>query len=477
MLKSNLIKVFERLIDLTIVFGSILVYGILVFYMDNGYLPQIFDKLVETMYSIMSYSLYLFIVFILFRIYSPSVFERNFLSSMKSIALSLVLSNIVLMILTFFFGSQMLFNPVGVIGVILIQLTIFTIYKYFAHKYLSRLIQSSIMIIGSPEEANELAKEFFKDNDHNKFVSAIIYERDGILPVETLDIMKEVAEVFICPNLNDSNKQSIMLHAIAHLAKDVHIVPKTYEISLINSKDESIDDTLLLHIPMMRLTPEQRFIKRTFDILVSGILLFLLSPILLTAAILIKLEDKGPIFFKQTRYKRNNATFQVLKFRSMNVIQTPEQLNKRPSKDDNRITKIGKIIRAIRLDELPQLINVLKGDMSLVGPRPLVLDEIDAATKIIPEFYYRSNVKPGLTGLAQVKGKYDTKDKEKIRYDLLYVKKSNFWFDLKILILTIKVIFTKGSVTEEEQNQTLVQVLDQQGLIYTENQHYMRISK
>lgn len=288
--------------------------------------------------------------------------------------------------------------------------------------------------------------------------------------------MAEADDIYITPGLVDKNKHMVVQYAIAHLSKDVHLVPVTYEISLIGAKDETIDDTLVLHIPMMRMTTEQRIIKRSFDFLVSGIALILLLPFFIIIGLLIKLEDKGDIFYRQKRYKRSNELFTVYKFRTMYMKQAEHLINKRATKADPRITKIGRFLRATRIDELPQLINVFKGEMSLVGPRPLIQDEVDQAIKEIPEFYYRMNVKPGLTGLAQVKGKYDTKEKEKIRYDLLYVKKANFWFDLKILILTIKTVFTVGSITQEK-DRTIHQILEQRNIYFDESEHCITIPK
>ncbi len=473
--KSQFIKSIEMLIDLIIVFGSIFLYAIISYYAQNLELPNLFDKLIETIYSFASYIGYMAIVFILFRIYRPSIFERSFLSAMKSVTISLVLANMVLIILTFIVGSSMMMTPVGVGGILLIQLTLFTLIKYISSRYLSGLLLTKIMIIGIKEEVEDLMIDFFEDKDHNKFISYVIYELDGKVTDKVYELMKHVEDLYITPHVSDINKQKIMQYAIAQAGKDVHIIPKTYEISLINAKDTSIDDTLIFHIPMMRMSPEQRFIKRSFDIFVSGLAILFLMPFFLVLAIGIKLDDHGPVFYKQTRYKRNNEPFEVFKFRSMCVIQDEKVINKRATKNDSRITKMGKFLRASRFDELPQLINVLRGDMSLVGPRPLIKEEIDEAIKEIPEFYYRMNVKPGLTGLAQVKGKYDTKAKEKIRYDLLYVKKANFFFDIKILILTVKVLFSKGSVVDEGHSKTIYDYLNEHHLHYKESEDVMHI--
>lgn len=474
MMKGRVLKIIERFLDIIVVFGSIMIYAILSYYATTGAVPNIFQKLVETLNSAMSYSFYIIIVFIFFRIYNPSIFEKNYLSVMKSISVSLMMANILLIVITFIIGSDMMFNAMGVIGVILIQLSFFTIYKFFAHKFFSRLLYLKAMIIGTKKDADNLAIDFYEDNDHNKTLTRIVYEIEGQLPENIIDFMSEADDIYITPTISDKNRQMLLQYGIAHLSRDVHIIPRTYEISLINSNDENINDALVLHIPMMRMTPEQRFIKRTFDLFVSSILLIFLLPLFSIISILIKLEDHGPVFYRQERYKRSNLPFMVYKFRSMCVNQQADQINKRASKNDSRITKIGKFIRMTRIDELPQLINVFKGDMSLVGPRPLIKEEIDEAIREIPEFYYRTNVKPGLTGLAQVKGKYDTKAKEKIRYDLLYVKRANFWYDLKILILTVKVIFTKGSVIQDEQK-TLKSIFQKLNINYTEFETHIDI--
>ena len=474
-LRSELIKVIENFFDILVVFGSLIIYAILSYYRANGVFPDIFQQFIETFYSIASYSLYLLVVFFLFRIYKPSVFLKSYLSVMKSIALSLILSNIVLVIFTFINGDQMLFSPMGVIGVMYIQMVIFSIYKYLVHRAVSNLIKIRCMVIGTREQAIELAKEFFQDDDHKKYVTILAFEINKNLPDNLVELITEVDEIYLSPGLSDPNKHFIVQHSIAQASKSVYLVPKTYEISLINSKDDCIDDTLLLHIPVMRLTFEQKFIKRAFDIVVSGFAIIFLLPLFLIISCIIKFQDDGPVLYKQTRYKRNNVPFSVYKFRSMRVNQTKEEINKRASENDTRITKIGKFLRKTRFDELPQLFNVFLGDMSLVGPRPLIKEEIDEAIKDIPEFYFRSNVKPGLTGLAQVMGKYDTQAKEKIRYDLLYVKKSSFWYDLKIIILTVKVLFTKGSVVSDSNTKSIYEILNENHLTYIENLNYIRI--
>lgn len=188
----------------------------------------------------------------------------------------------------------------------------------------------------------------------------------------------------------------------------------------------------------------RRAVKRTWDIILSTLFLVILSPLMLLTAAAIKIEDGGPVFFRQKRYTKGKKVFEILKFRSMVV--NAEALGVTPStRHDPRVTKVGRVIRATRFDELPQLINVLKGDMSFVGPRPEQVELVDVYEKEMPEFDYRYRVKGGLTGYAQVYGKYNTTPYDKLRLDLTYIENQSFLLDLKIFLLTIRTVFQKES--------------------------------
>ena len=179
-------------------------------------------------------------------------------------------------------------------------------------------------------------------------------------------------------------------------------------------------------------------VKRFWDIFLSLLFLIILSPFMLITAIAIKIEDGGPVFYKQKRYTKDEKVFDILKFRSM--IVNAEAYGAIPStQNDPRVTKVGKVIRATRFDEVPQLINVLKGDMSFIGPRPERVEHVDLYSKEMPEFKYRLKVRGGLTGYAEVYGKYNTTpyDKlRKLRLDLIYIENQSFGLDLKIFLLT-----------------------------------------
>lgn len=185
--------------------------------------------------------------------------------------------------------------------------------------------------------------------------------------------------------------------------------------------------------------------KRVFDILAAILGVIFLSPVFLAAAFLIKLTSKGPVIYKQVRVGKNGRLFEIYKFRSMKIDAEKESGPVWAKANDNRMIPPGKFLRKSRIDELPQFINILKGDMSLIGPRPERPVFVEQFKEVIPEYEMRLMVKPGITGMAQVWHKYDEtiEDvKKKIKYDLLYIKKVNIWTDFQIFLRTFRVVFT-----------------------------------
>lgn len=223
--------------------------------------------------------------------------------------------------------------------------------------------------------------------------------------------------------------------------KNVYINPEMADVVELNSQHVMLDDLSLLRLSSLGLTAEQKFIKRAFDILLSAIALILTAPFTLLAAIAIKLEDGGKVFFKQNRATRGGRIFSVYKLRTMKENVD----NYLTVVDDDRITKVGRVLRRFRIDEIPQFINVIKGDMSIVGPRPEMLANIFNYTNDLPEFEYRLRVKAGITGYAQIAGKYNTSPRDKLVLDLMYIEEYSFWLDIKLLFQTLIVIFKKDS--------------------------------
>ena len=207
----------------------------------------------------------------------------------------------------------------------------------------------------------------------------------------------------------------------------------------------NLSDSPLLLSKNDGLQIEQKIVKRLLDIAISAVGLLITSPLFLLIAISIKCTDRGPVFYKQKRLTQGGKEFKIYKFRTM--IQDAEKGGRAvlARDEDDRILPVGKILRRLRLDELPQLWNILKGDMSMVGPRPERPELMAEIVEEIPEFVYRLKVKAGLTGYAQVYGKYNTTAYDKLKLDLTYIRNYSIFLDLKLILMTPKVMFLKES--------------------------------
>lgn len=229
-----------------------------------------------------------------------------------------------------------------------------------------------------------------------------------------------------------------------HNSRNVYFNPEIADILEINSKHIMLDDVSLISNDFKELSLEQRFVKRVMDIAIAFVALVVTSPILIISAIVIKSNDGGKILFRQKRATKDGKIFNLYKFRTMR--ENVENYSAKST--DGRITKPGKPLRKYRIDELPQLINILKGEMSFVGPRPEMLSNIYEYTKILPEFEYRLRVKAGLTGYAQIMGKYNTSPKDKLILDLMYIESYSFWKDLQLIFQTAIVLLKSEDSTE-----------------------------
>lgn len=224
-----------------------------------------------------------------------------------------------------------------------------------------------------------------------------------------------------------------------------YTVPKLSDILIRTSEELDIFDSPLLLSRNEDISGMQRFWKRALDVVCSGAGLVVLSPFFLLVALSIYLTDRGPVFYKQTRLTEGGKEFQICKFRTM--IQNAEEKSgaRLASENDGRILPIGHFLRRTRLDELPQLLNIWKGEMSLVGPRPERPELAAEIEREIPEFCYRLKMKAGLTGYAQIYGKYNTVPYDKLKLDLTYIRNYSFWLDLKLLLMTPKIMMLKES--------------------------------
>ena len=226
---------------------------------------------------------------------------------------------------------------------------------------------------------------------------------------------------------------------------EIYVSPKIMDIVLKGSQNLHLFDTPLLFTKSDPIEAEQRIVKRLFDILLALVMIVITSPVMFITAVCVKACDGGSVFYRQTRCTKGNRQFRIIKFRSMIEHAEEDGKARLASRNDYRITPVGRVIRKLRIDELPQLFNVLCGDMSFVGPRPERPEIIEEYTKMMPEFAYRTKVTAGITGYAQVYGKYNTRPYDKLKLDLFYIENFSVWLDLRLIILTVKTLFLIGS--------------------------------
>ena len=233
----------------------------------------------------------------------------------------------------------------------------------------------------------------------------------------------------------------------------IYMMPKIPDIMVQGAERLHLFDTPILLTREYSMTVEQRVVKRAIDIVCSLVLIVVTSPFMLVTAVMIKLYDKGPVFYKQVRCTRDMREFKILKFRSMRPDAEKDGVARLASKNDSRITPVGRFIRKVRLDELPQLFNILKGEMSFIGPRPERPEIIKQYQEDMPEFVFRTKVKAGLAGYAQIYGKYNTTPYDKLKLDLFYIENYSVWLDLKLMLLTLKILFQADSTEGIDENQ------------------------
>ncbi|MCR5651525.1 MAG: sugar transferase [Lachnospiraceae bacterium] len=245
-------------------------------------------------------------------------------------------------------------------------------------------------------------------------------------------------------DISTSKRNSIFKYCYEN-SKRIYSAPNISDIILNGAEPVNLFDTPMLLTEANPFEYEERVIKRLFDIILSLVLIIVTSPLMLITALCIKISDKGPVFYKQIRCTKNARQFKMLKFRSMIVDAEKNGEAVLAKQKDPRITPVGAVIRKFRIDELPQLFNVLKGDMSFVGPRPERPEFIKKYLEDMPEFSYRMKIRAGITGYAQLYGKYNTKPYDKLKFDLYYMEQYSLWLDLRLIILTVKILFTKES--------------------------------
>lgn len=298
-----------------------------------------------------------------------------------------------------------------------------------------------VMVVGS-EEACRIAIHNFKNSKNQRHVitKAVLdnFYNNIKLHMDSVDI------VYLADHIEEDEKIKIYELLIRN-QKKLFLNTSFENLVLVNPNIMSIEDESIIEASNFQIKPEDDMVKRLVDFIASLVLLILSSPIMLITAILVKLTSKGPVFYKQVRITKGQKEFNILKFRTMAATAEKDSGPVLATANDLRVTAIGKYLRSLRIDELPQLLNVLRGDMALVGPRPERPFFVDQFKEQNPYYYLRHNIRAGITGYAQVYGKYATDFNSKLNFDLVYIKKYSFVLDMKILLQTIKTLFDKVS--------------------------------
>lgn len=294
---------------------------------------------------------------------------------------------------------------------------------------------------------NRLTNDYIKRDFYTiEKMSISVFNRQSVNPLIGIDV------VFLY-GIPEKSSIHILQYCISNNIT-VYTIPTINDMVMLSGSEAN-----LVHLPLLKINRYQPsniylFVKRAVDIIFSLLGIIILSPFMIITAFLVKL-DGGPALYKQTRLTKNEKEFEILKFRSMRVDAEKDGVARLSTGDkDDRITKVGKIIRKIRFDELPQLFNILKGDMTIVGPRPERPEIADQYYEFLPEFRLRLQAKAGLTGYAQVYGQYNTEPEDKLLFDLMYISHPSLWNDLKIMFATIKVLFIKDSTEGIAEGQT-----------------------
>ena len=324
-----------------------------------------------------------------------------------------------------------------------LMLTMIEILMLFPWVYISRLLFTRLF---PPRRLLVV----FGERSPKQVIDKINERPDKYHVCEAINVSKGSAKVFakiheydavVLCDIRSNIRNDILKYCFRHSIR-TYVTPKLSDIIITGSEGIYLFDTPLLLSRNQGLSADQLLVKRIMDIVLSTVLLVLMAPFMVIVAILIKLYDGGPVFYFQDRLTRDGKIFRMIKFRSMKIDSESKGVQL-ATKNDDRITPIGRVLRRIHFDEIPQIINVFKGEMSFVGPRPERQEIAEMYSEKIPDFDFRLKVKAGLTGYAQVFGRYNTTPYDKLKMDMTYIENYSLFMDIKIILGTVKVLFQK----------------------------------
>lgn len=359
---------------------------------------------------------------------------------MLSQYLSLFLTNLITYIVISLLAFRAV-NPFVLFLSLIVEMIISTVWNFIIIYVYNRIFQPwKILLIYGERPAAELVYKVETRRDKYAIYDAINID-EGMDAIH--EKMKEFQAVII-GDISAVKRNDMLKYCYANKIR-AYVIPKISDIILMGADRIHVFDTPLLLSKGYALSFDQRFWKRLLDLIIAVPMLIIVSPVMLITAIVIILYDRGPVFYKQVRCTIYEKEFSIYKFRSMIVNAESDGVAKLAKENDDRITPVGKFIRATRIDELPQLFNIIKGDMSFVGPRPERPEIMREYCEEMPEFKFRTRVKAGLTGYAQVYGKYNTTPYDKLKLDLFYIENYSIWTDIKLILMTVKTVLKKDA--------------------------------
>lgn len=386
---------------------------------------------------------YIMIAFTLINIFSGIyiLYNKRLIDLFSTTFISQIMMSIVIMAMTFI-GRWFAFPRTIIIINLFVSTILLFIWRVIVHEiYIKNTGTSKVMILGTEEACREAVFNFKASGTRQYKVEALSYGNY----LKNIKENIEKIDVFYLLDFETIEDEREILSYLIFNKKRIFLGTDFKNILRINNRNINIDDENIIAVSKFEISPETDTLKRMIDILISFVLIIVTSPIMLITALLVKITSVGPVFYKQVRITKGNKEFEMIKFRTMRTDAEELSGPVLAEADDPRITKIGKYLRSLRIDELPQLFNVLKGDMSLVGPRPERPFFVEQFKIENPYYYLRHNVRAGITGYAQVYGKYSTNFYNKLKFDLIYIKNYSFVLDIQILFQTVKILFDKVS--------------------------------
>lgn len=362
--------------------------------------------------------------------------------------------SILIMAMTFF-GRWFTFPRTIILISFLVSSILLTIWRLIVFKlYLKVDGTKKVLVVGDEISCKRAVLNINQAKNDRHIVTHVILSNY----LENLKENIDQFDIVYCSSKLNEEIRTKIYELVIRNNKQLFLSTSFENLVMINPNIMNIEDESIIEIKGFRISPEEDLVKRIIDFTVALVMLIIVSPIMLITAVLVKVTSKGPVLYKQVRITKGQREFNILKFRTMSATAEKESGPVLASANDARVTPLGKYLRSLRIDELPQLINVLKGDMSLVGPRPERPFFVDQFITINQYYDLRHNIRAGITGFAQVYGKYASDFNSKLNFDLLYIQKYSLLFDIKILLQTIKILFDKVSskgVDEEELDNLL----------------------